>query len=76
MSDGGFDTVRGEVVQPDIKEKETLATPANKKEIFEPTSGVGLLGSPNRLSNNQIEELYQMVAKKTATYDAEAEKDP
>ena len=67
MSDGGFETER---------KKETIEpkTPEVKKEIAEPTSGMGLIGS-NKRNQEQINELYELVKKKTENYDPEAEKE-
>jgi hypothetical protein len=66
MSDGGFET--------DRKKSATLErTPETKKEIIEPTSGMGLISS-NKRSAEQVNELYELAKVKIDAYDPEEEK--
>jgi hypothetical protein len=51
-----------------------METPFAKKEFAEPTSGLGLIASP-KMKQEQIDELYEMVKKKTDAYDPATEKD-
>ena len=66
MSDGGFES--------DRKKAATIErTPETKKEIAEPTSGMGLISS-NKRSSEQVNELYELAKVKIDAYDPEEAK--
>lgn len=75
MSDGGFETNRyGLSPRPEKAHPTLAATPEAKKEIAEPTSGMGLISS-NKRSKEQVDQLYELIKDKVKSYDPEAEKE-